>query len=785
MGIIGPIGHRSAISHVVHGVFGALLVGAMVTVAAPGLASAQVTRSAAVNAVAVPTEYAITKPACSQQPVVGSANCFAIRRVTVAKGTPGAEAFVPGGGASSVGPAGGYTPTDLSTAYSVNSSGSATGQTIALVDAYNDPNINADLQTFDTNYGLPTCSETNGCLTVVSQTGSTTSLPPDDTTGWSAEETLDVQTAHSICEECKILLVETNSNSDSDLATGVDEAVTLGATEVSNSYGGAEVGSTSTVEAAYNHPGVVITASAGDDGYDSFACDCDYSQINTPAAYNTVTAVGGTHLLLNSDDTRSSETVWNDDAFLGGPDGASGGGCSAIFSAPSWQTSLSVWSQTECGTFRLDNDISADASPYTGFDIYDSYNCDGDCTPPDWATYGGTSLSSPIIAAIYALAGGAHGVAVPASTLYAHLGTSALYDVTSGGNGYCDGESASECGDPNTSGNTLDCDYPAYPATTPNPGTLACDAAEGYDGPSGVGTPNGTGAFVPVSTTVSTTVLVPSNGATVSGSTILDASATNATSVEFVLFGGSYGYSGKVLCTATLTYYGWVCSWNTATVPNGSYTLVSDASNASSSAGSAGVSITVSNSPPPTTSVLIPSNGATVSGSTTLDASATNATSVEFVLFGGSYGYSGKVLCTATLTYYGWVCSWNTATVPNHSYTLVSDASNASSSAGSAGVSITVNNSPPNCSDFGPNANLQGCNLTDADLAGLNLTGANLFNADLTSANLSDAILTDANLSDANLDDANLTGVISGGIIGTPSALPPGWSLVGGYLVGP
>ena len=265
---------------------------------------------------------------------------------------------------------------------------------------------------------------------------------------------------------------------------------------------------------------------------------------------------------------------------------------------------------------------------------------------------------------------------------------SALYDVTSGGNGYCDGESASECGDPNTSGNTLDCDYPAYPATTPNPGTLACDAAEGYDGPSGVGTPNGTGAFVPVSTTVSTTVLVPSNGATVSGSTILDASATNATSVEFVLFGGSYGYSGKVLCTATLTYY-------------------------------------------------------------------------------------------------GWVCSWNTATVPNHSYTLVSDASNASSSAGSAGVSITVNNSPPNCSDFGPNANLQGCNLTDADLAGLNLTGANLFNADLTSANLSDAILTDANLSDANLDDANLTGVISGGIIGTPSALPPGWSLVGGYLVGP
>jgi hypothetical protein len=187
-----------------------------------------------------------------------------------------------------------------------------------------------------------------------------------------------------------------------------------------------------------------------------------------------------------------------------------------------------------------------------------------------------------------------------------------------------------------------------------------------------------------------TSVLIPSSGATLSGSTYLDASASNATSVEFLLFGGIYGYSAPVICTATPTIYGWLCSWNTTTVPNGSYVLVSEASGGSGSAFSTGVSITVSN--PPTTSILFPSSGATLSGSTTLDASASNASSVEFRLFGGSYGYSGPVLCTATLTYYGWLCSWNTATVPNGSYALLSEAFNSGGSAFSTGVTITVSN---------------------------------------------------------------------------------------------
>ena len=186
-----------------------------------------------------------------------------------------------------------------------------------------------------------------------------------------------------------------------------------------------------------------------------------------------------------------------------------------------------------------------------------------------------------------------------------------------------------------------------------------------------------------------TSVLIPSNGATLSGSTYLDASASNATSVEFRLFGGVHGHNGPVICRAALTYYGWLCSWNTSTVPNGSYVLLSQAFGAGGSTFSSGVSITVNNSPP-TTSVLIPSTGATLSGSTYLDASASNATSVEFRLFGGVYGYRAPVICTATLTYYGWLCSWNTSTVPIGSYALVSEASNTNGSTFSAGVRVTV-----------------------------------------------------------------------------------------------
>jgi hypothetical protein len=233
-----------------------------------------------------------------------------------------------------------------------------------------------------------------------------------------------------------------------------------------------------------------------------------------------------------------------------------------------------------------------------------------------------------------------------------------------------------------------------------------------------------------------TNVLIPSSGATLSGSTTLDASASNATSVEFRLFGGVYGFNAPVLCTATPTIYGWLCSWTTTTVPNGSYELLSEAFGAGGSAFSSGVSITVSN--PPTTSVLIPSNGAeTLSGSTTLDASASNATSVEFRLVGGIYGYAAPVLCTATLTYYGWLCSWNTTTVPSGSYVLVSEAFNSAGSAFSSGVNITVNNpaslvdltgSFSGTTSYGAGTGLLGCSFEeqvfDATYSGSSAVGS-------------------------------------------------------------
>jgi len=464
------------------------------------------------------THYAIGKPVCKKAKP-GHSTCFAVRRIEVTKGTRGAHAYRLAAGAiasaattgpsATIGPAGGLTPSDLATAYSFNATATGTGQTVAIVDAYNDPNINADLQTFDAHYGLVACSLANACLRVVNQTGGTTP-PANDTSGWSEEESLDVEAVHSVCQNCKIILVEAASSSNVNLEKAEAEAVALKATEITNSFGGPEAGSTATDEAAYNHPGVVITASTGDDGYYSFDQHAATNQPNAPASYNTVVAVGGTSLYLGQTAARQTETVWNDNgtkgyyqSLVGAPLGAGGGGCSTLIPAKGWQSSLPVWGSTACGTHRLAADVAADADYLTGLDVYDSYNCGSACSPPvpGWFTIGGTSLASPIVAAVYGLAGGAHGVPYPAVSLYGHLGKSSLYDVTSGGNGYCDGEGAAACGDPNLFGvGILDCDFPAT-GTIPSIGDRACDALPGFDGPTGVGTPIGLGAFAKVGPT--------------------------------------------------------------------------------------------------------------------------------------------------------------------------------------------------------------------------------------------------------------------------------------------
>jgi hypothetical protein len=456
-----------------------------------GVSSASAAPSAASGSRPVPlaaTRYAQIRRVCPPAKP-GHATCFALVRVPVASNLAaraGAKPYKLGDGDSESGPAGGLTPAQLASAYEYDPAEGGAGQTVAIVDAYDDPKIEADLGEFDKNYKLAECTTANGCFEKVSQTGSTTSLPSPEP-AWGVEISLDVETVHSVCAKCKILLVEANDETNANLATAVDEAVKLGATEVSNSYGSSEEAGE---EAAYNHPGIVIAASAGDDGYDDWDVvgegGTPPARPDTPASLPTVVAVGGTSLELESNGTRASESVWNDSGRPPEEEGgefkqysATGGGCSTLFAAPSWQQDTPGWRHTACGTRRLDNDVSAVADPYTGFDIYDSEE-------GGWLTIGGTSLSSPLVSSLYALAGGSGGVSYPAATLYSHLGQSSLFDVTAGGNGYCDGEAVGPCGEPaaNETYGDIDCE-----------GTTACDAATGYDGPSGVGTPKGLGAL--------------------------------------------------------------------------------------------------------------------------------------------------------------------------------------------------------------------------------------------------------------------------------------------------
>jgi PKD domain len=459
------------------------------------------------------TRYARIRSVCPP-PAPGDATCAAQLREPIAAtsaaaaASVGASAYTVNDGASSSGPSGGLTPAQLASAYGYQPTVGGGGQTVAIVDAFDDPKIEQDLAEFDSHYGLGACTAADGCFEKVGQNGSAKSLAPADTERWSVEVSLDVETVRAACQKCKILLVEANEPSFQDLADAVDEAVSKGATEVSNSYAGPEVGEGEKDQAAYNHPGVVIAAATGDSGYDSWDLINEgfpaTAMPNTPASLPSVVAVGGTSLELNEDGTRASETVWNNNGpgdKIGLPDrraeGASGGGCSTLFGAPLWQRDTPGFSASGCADKRLSADISAVGDPDTGFDIYDTYNCGPACEEfgigkgSGWLTIGGTSLSTPLVVSLYALAGGADGVSYPALTLYGHLGDqSALFDVSEGANGFCGGESLSECDhakSPNSRFGQVDCEA-----------TTACNAAAGFDGPSGVGSPRGLGAFKPL-----------------------------------------------------------------------------------------------------------------------------------------------------------------------------------------------------------------------------------------------------------------------------------------------
>ncbi|MEU0075622.1 S53 family peptidase [Streptomyces sp. NPDC006332] len=366
--------------------------------------------------------------ACNSLRVTGGVTAFQKRQAALDGVTPeAADAATPSG----------YGPSDLQDAYGLTAAAasSGSGRTIAIVDAYDDPNAAADLAKYRSYYGLPSCTTANGCFKKVGQTGSTTSLPSADS-GWGQEISLDLDMASATCPQCHILLVEASSASMANLGKAVNEAVTLGAKYVSNSYGGSESSSDTSYDSSYfNHPGVAITVSAGDEGYGA-----EY-----PAASKYVTSVGGTKLAASSTTRGWTESVWKTSSTEG-----TGSGCSAYDAKPSWQT------DTGC-TKRMISDVAAVADPATGVSVYDSYG-----VTAGWYTFGGTSASAPIIAGVYALAGTPSSGSYPAQFPYAH--TSALNDVTSGNNGTC-----------STS--------------------YFCTAKVGYDGPTGLGTPAGVSAF--------------------------------------------------------------------------------------------------------------------------------------------------------------------------------------------------------------------------------------------------------------------------------------------------
>ena len=290
----------------------------------------------------------------------------------------------------------GYGPTQLASAYNIPKSTSTA--TIALVDAQDDPDAEADLGTYRAQYGLPPCTTANGCFKKVNQTGGTTYPAPD--TGWAGEIMLDIEMASAACPTCKILLVEATSADMSDLGAAVNEAATLGASVISNSYGGAEDDTNSASDSAYfDHPGVAIFASAGDESYG----------VEYPAAGLNVIGVGGTTLKQETNTRGWAERVWN----------GSGSGCSAFTSKPAWQTT------TACAN-KVVSDLSAIADPNTGVAVYDRYGSGG------WAVYGGTSVASPLVASIFAATGQSKATAAAVWENPADF-----RDITKGNNGTC------------------------------------------------------------------------------------------------------------------------------------------------------------------------------------------------------------------------------------------------------------------------------------------------------------------------------------------------------------
>jgi subtilase family serine protease len=330
----------------------------------------------------------------------------------------------------------GLSPADIAAAYKLPVRRNP-DQTVAVVEAYRTPDLAANLAVYRSHYGLGACKESTGCLRVVNEKGNAEPLPASAVpSGWDVETMLDVSMVSAVCPHCKILVVEARNDSVANLAAAENTAARLGAEVISDSFGTQESGYSQTYAADYDHPGHVIVVANGDLGF---------TAANFPANLTTVTAVGGTEL-AKADNARGwTEQVWNNFA------GAGGSGCSAYVAKPAWQH------DAHCA-MRTVGDVAAVA---WDIPIYEKLQ-------GGWLTVGGTSVSAPVIAGVYALAGNAR--TVPLGYAYAHAGS--LFDITKGNNDWFNGAGGATCG----------YDY-------------LCVAKKGYDAPTGMGTPDGTGGF--------------------------------------------------------------------------------------------------------------------------------------------------------------------------------------------------------------------------------------------------------------------------------------------------
>ena len=341
-----------------------------------------------------------------------------------------------------------YSPADLRSAYKLGRAPSRGGRgaTIAIVDAFSDPRAAADLARYRSRFHLGACTTASGCLRIVNQAGQPGPLPAANWS-WAGEESVDLDMVSAICPNCRILLVEARTADVNSLVAAERAAIASGARYVSNSWAGSEFACENRYARSLNHPGPSSTSPLA----------IPATALAFPPDLQYVTSIGGTTLKHAPGRRGWAESVWGSTAF-GAP--GTGSGCSALVPKPSWQRADDR-SPGGCLN-RTENDVAAVANPRTGVAVFDSYPSRD--WSPGWNEFGGTSVATPIITAIYAIAGHPEQRTYPAE--YPYLHPSHLFDVTTGANGTCEASRQ-----------------------------YLCHGEPGYSGPTGLGTPDGTAAF--------------------------------------------------------------------------------------------------------------------------------------------------------------------------------------------------------------------------------------------------------------------------------------------------